>query len=412
MQRPARFAVVFVAICCLSAAACSSQSQQSTTTGTPGSAVSSAPAGSDVDRPVARTTALAVHSPTPVRFVLANDGLIHLELDLVVTNNFTADATLTSLVVLDDQGAELLRLEGDALRGQTFLLLSNDPTVTVPASASVFTVVDIPLATGNTDDVPAAVRNVLTYEIPNDAPLRILIGSTTVEGPIVAVDGSEPVVISPPLRGAGWWNANGCCEPTAHRTALLPAEGVFRVFEMFAIDWGRLIDGSDHTGSGDVLTDYYAYGQQVHSVADGKVIGTRNDMPEAPINTSQGGNETVTGAADLAGNHVVVEIAPDRYAVYGHLQPGSVAVQPGDMVAAGDILGLLGNTGNSTSPHLHFSIQDAPDALAANSVPFLINDYQVTGRAVISGPDFPPVVPDPSIQQNTFPLVYTITDFG
>ena len=49
-------------------------------------------------------TALAVASPHPARAVAGSDGVTHLEYDLVITNAFTADATLTELVVQDENG--------------------------------------------------------------------------------------------------------------------------------------------------------------------------------------------------------------------------------------------------------------------------------------------------------------------
>src|SRR3712207_8545465 len=51
---------------------------------------------------------------------------------------------------------------------------------------------------------------------------------------------------------------------------------------------------------------------------------------------------------------------------YAHLQRGSVEVEVGDEVQAGDQLGLLGNTGNSSAPHLHFHVMAGPSPVGSD----------------------------------------------
>jgi murein DD-endopeptidase MepM/ murein hydrolase activator NlpD len=43
--------------------------------------------------------------------------------------------------------------------------------------------------------------------------------------------------------------------------------------------------------------------------------------------------------------------------VYAHMQRGSSPLQVGDRVSVGDFIGLVGNTGTSTGPHLHFEVR-------------------------------------------------------
>ena len=91
---------------------------------------------------------------------------------------------------------------------------------------------------------------------------------------------------------------------------------------------------------------------------------------------------------NAAGNHVVVEIAPNRYVLYAHMRPGTVAVKAGDTVKAGDILGHVGNTGSSTEPHLHMHIDDQPSFLAGNGVPYEFTQGRESGavEANVSSP--------------------------
>jgi murein DD-endopeptidase MepM/ murein hydrolase activator NlpD len=109
------------------------------------------------------------------------------------------------------------------------------------------------------------------------------------------------------------------------------------------------------------------------------------------------------------------------WAAYAHLLPGSVAVEVGDRVTVGQRLGLLGNTGNSTAPHLHFQLCDGPDILTSNSLPFVFSGYTLSGTIdgnllgpAMNDPNAPPlVVTGPAqAQSDTHPLVLTVVDFG
>ena len=124
--------------------------------------------------------------------------------------------------------------------------------------------------------------------------------------------------------------------------------------------------------------------------------------------------------ADYAGNQVVVQIQPDVWAIYAHFQPGSVAVRVGERVTTGQRLGLLGSSGNSDAPHLHFQLSDGPDVITANSLPFVFDRYTLAGTvdqealaATIADPSAAAaaIVGPPTSQAGTHPLVLTVQDF-
>jgi murein DD-endopeptidase MepM/ murein hydrolase activator NlpD len=62
------------------------------------------------------------------------------------------------------------------------------------------------------------------------------------------------------------------------------------------------------------------------------------------------------------------------------MQPGSIPVHKGESVKAGQVIGLVGNTGNSVAPHLHFQVMDRPSSLASNGLPYEIRDFKITGK--------------------------------
>ena len=321
----------------------------------------------------AQPTALQVEAPGAPQYVHGSDGRVHVEYDLVITNVFTADATLKSLEVRGD-GRRLLVLRGAALAAVTLPPLGSGPTARIAPAATVVTLVDIALPASAGRAPPTRVTNRIQYAIPPHAPLRSLIGSTTVTAPLLRSDRRAPVVIAPPLRGSGWLNLNGCCsEPTApHRNVVLSQNGTYVTPEIFAIDWIRLVDGRPYTGDGKQNSDWPGYGAPLYAVADGTVVSTVDNLPDIPPRAAP----NLKGPQDYGGNSVSIKIGPARYAVYAHLQPGSVRVRRGQGVRTGQIIGRLGNSGNTTAPHLHFGIQERPDPLS-KSEPFEINSYTV-----------------------------------
>jgi hypothetical protein len=355
----------------------------------------------------AETTALlATATRAPLR-VTGSDGMVHLEYDLVLTNVFTTPVTLTALDVLTSEGRSLVRLEGDALEAVTQPLLGRTPTTLVPTSGALAVVLDVVVPP---DQIPERLSHRLTYDFAPDAQFATIVGSREIDGPELAVDPFAPIVIAPPLRGSGWLNANGCCDASDHRSIRLAVDGARLVKpETFAVDWMRIQDGRLYIGDGTRNEDYFAFGAEVLAVADGTVVFVRDGIAEDTPNEPP---TTLHGPMDYGGNEVFIEIAPGVYAFYAHFQPGSIRVQAGETVSAGQVLGVLGNTGNSSAPHLHFALLDGPDGLAANSVPFVIDAWTLEGTP---GPESSAtdvrLEGETGAQHETLPLDMTVAAF-
>jgi hypothetical protein len=325
-------------------------------------------------------TALAVEAASPARYVYGSDGRTHVDYDLIITNAFTAPVTLDSLRVRGG-GKTLLTLKGSALAAHTFQIQGTEPTALIPISSTVKTLVDVTLPRSAGRTVPRRLSNGIGYTLPADAPEGAAIGSRIVRAPLLRVERRAPVPIASPLRGSGWFAANGCCaDPTSsHRAVLLPANGTYVTQEIFAIDWIRVRNGVFFNGDGTRLGDWPDYGIPVRAVAEGVVVTAANDRPDIPPLTTT--NPFIRKPADFAGNNVVERIGRRRYAIYAHMQTGSVLVRRGQRLRTGQRIGLLGNSGNTTAPHLHFGIYDGPGPLTSNSVPFRLRQFRLQGTA-------------------------------
>jgi len=186
-----------------------------------------------------------------------------------------------------------------------------------------------------------------------------------------------------PLRGT-WFVGTGASFHTSHRW-VIPQE--------FALDIAKLgSEGLTHKGDGTRFKDYYAYGADVLAAANGRVISMVNDQPEdaavmqqpneskeayfARLQKEQG-ERLAKGPTAITGNYVMIDHGKDEYSLYAHLQPGSVRVHIGDQVKAGDAIGKLGSSGNSTEPHLHFHVCDRPNPLMCAGIPANFSDVTI-----------------------------------
>lgn len=131
-------------------------------------------------------------------------------------------------------------------------------------------------------------------------------------------------------------------------------------------------------------SDFYAWDQPVHSAAAGEVIEVGEGWADrVTINALWQLGRAMLAQPEirgrdfrpLAGNYVMI-LGEGGVAFYAHLRHGSVAVRVGQKVAEGDVIGRVGNSGNTTMPHLHFHVMDAADPLKAQGVLCAFRGYE------------------------------------
>ncbi|MCL6293061.1 MULTISPECIES: M23 family metallopeptidase [Streptomyces] len=224
-----------------------------------------------------------------------------------------------------------------------------------------------------------------TTFLPAMVVLALMVATTTLQARAAAPRGEPrpPVEVGPPVTGR-WTALNSPADK-------VPSHGTHVYGQTYAID----IVADPEAGEGEPparpafrwLWPFFrrnrafpAFGAPLLAVADATVVRASDGRRDHLSRTSlpallylmliEGNVRSIIGVHRIIGNHVILDLGDSTYAVYAHLQRGSLRVRPGDRVRAGQRLGRVGNSGNTTEPHLHFHLMDGPDPDSARGVPF------------------------------------------
>jgi len=351
----------------------------------------SAAVGCCVALAIAGAPALAITWPPQVSVAfdfppspLIQGGTAHLVYEILLTNFARVPYVLESIDV--KAGVQRFAFAGAVLTSMMRIIgVNGAPALTRRLEAGRTAIVYVTLDF-NTTSVPSAAL-VHTLHLTSSE-----MGRQALSPEPLAVTQRAPVVVAPPLRGPNWIAGDASHNgPDAdhRRTAFLEGGHVW-LAQRYAIDWVqyRTINGVQMTWSGPENKNgsYFCYNAPIYSVATGKVIEVMDGIPE---NVPHGHKLAIDiNLSNVGGNHVVVDIGNHRYAFYAHMRPGSVQVRVGDYVSTGHVLGRVGNTGNSTEPHLHMHIVDGPSFLAANGLPYaFVRFTESPSVAMITKPD-------------------------
>lgn len=159
--------------------------------------------------------------------------------------------------------------------------------------------------------------------------------------------------------------------------ALRPYRGQAYALDILAIDrFGRRARGL----APSELAAYQIHGREVVAPCPGEVRHVEAHHPDQPIGS--------TDRTQPAGNHIRLACAAEVEIVLAHLAPGSLRVEAGDSVRAGEPLGAVGNSGNTTEPHLHIHAQrpgPADTPLAGDPLQITIDGrYLVRNESVVT----------------------------
>jgi murein DD-endopeptidase MepM/ murein hydrolase activator NlpD len=312
--------------------------------------------------------------PTPPQ-VFRGGGKTHLAYELHITNFSRSQSVFTRLEV-SSPGNEnaLAAYTGDDLAGRVVRPgvggTTTEEKLKLGPGLRLITHVWLTFEVGA--EAPKSIQHRLSFKV-GEYPQELSVTSARVNVM------NDPLVISPPLRGSEWLAGNGPSNTSGHRRALVTVGGGAHIAQRFAIDFVQLSpDGRTFSGDQKDNKAYRCYGAEALAVADGVVVATKDGIPEnVPGPASRAVPITLE---TVGGNHVILDLGNGRFAFYAHLQPGSLRVKNGDKVRRGQVIGLVGNSGNSTEPHLHFHISDASSPLGSEGLPYAFSSFEVQGK--------------------------------
>ena len=323
--------------------------------------------------------------PVPVK---GSDGNYHITYELSLSNANTFDWEVLSIEVLDGhpKGQVLHTITTDEVIDAMQLIGTRQPTNSlIPTQSGL---VFITFTVENEEDIPDTLLHKVKLTVPGGLPEFITTFPELPEdqeditnfGAEVAIDNMDVFVFGPPLEGSGWVAANGCCDAITHVRSVLAVNSKLHISQRYAIDWIKVDqDNRLYVGDPKILDNWAGYNQNVLAVSDAQVVRVVDKFQDQVpfILPAEVGAITLD---EIDGNHVILALPNGQFAFYAHLIPGSITVEEGDFVTKGQVIGKLGNTGNTSAPHLHLHIMETASSLGSDGLPHVFDQYNLVGR--------------------------------
>lgn len=368
--------VVTIAACTSNAPAPEESTTSATSATTAAASETTTAATTSAVVPEIQFTPIAAQVRYPPIPFAGSDGNTDMVYELAVINFSSGSTTIDKLEVLDEGNGQPVLTLGPADLGGPIGRLQpagrsgGADQLEASEAATIFLHISLPAGVG----VPSSLVHQITATAQAAPPgVNPIVERVTP----IAVDERTLPVLGPPLVGSGLVAADGCCDAPRHTRAILAVNGQPYVAQRYAIDYEQLDDqGRIYNGAAADPNSYAIFGDEAIAVADGTVAVSLDGLPEQ----TPGIYPTNIPPNEADGNSVVLDLGNGFYANYAHFQPGSVKVKVGDSVQRGDVLGLVGNSGNSVAPRLHFHVMDGPSPLASEGLPYLIDSFTVTGQ--------------------------------
>jgi hypothetical protein len=278
-------------------------------------------------------------------------------------------------VFTDDQQQPILNQSGEDLHAMLLgpaTAAGGEPGVLAPGGTDV-AYLWLKLDRGA---VPEVLRHVIHLETTGDQVM-----SDSIEVTIDVASEGTILPLGPPVKGGTFVAAFGPDNYNGHRRIFLPQHGRLNIPQRYAIDYyGVGPDSLRFSGDEDDVNSYHGYGREVLAVADGVIAVAYDGVPDNVPHPSE--RAIPITLETVAGNHVLLDLGNGLYGFYAHFKPGSLRVKAGDRVSKGQVIAQLGNSGNTPSPHLHFTVADHTGILANEGLPYTFDTFDVVGSCI------------------------------
>jgi murein DD-endopeptidase len=307
-------------------------------------------------------------SPMPI----GSNGKYYLAYEVHITNTNANPILLKKAEAFNplNKSESFASMEGEMLRENTIqlgLARADESVLTLRPGCRAIVLFTLEIA--GRSGLPEKIHHLFQWSMGEEKNNRLW----NSEGGIIEISKRLPRIIGSPVKGKYWLALNTFdYAKYGHRGSINGSDSDCRAVnaQAFAIDFLKM-DENGKLGLGEKTNEaWLCYGQEILSVEDGVVVRAVDGIPE-----NQPGQRPELPEHHKPGNHVCIDIGDGHFVFYAHLKTGSVRIKEGDRVKKGDVIGLIGNSGRSDGPHLHFHIADSRE-YNSQSLPFLFGAYE------------------------------------
>jgi hypothetical protein len=312
----------------------------------------------------------------------SSDGRTRLTYELYLTNFTSKPLTLSRIEVLDAGGTNaqpIAAFEGEQLAA-VLEPIGIDAQSNQGGNARQ-------LAPGGTAVAFMWVTVEPGAHVPYKLRHRVITADSAAEGAAIETHHNPLKLLAGPVQGSDWLASDGPSNDrdNHHRRGVFLIDGHPLISRRYAIDWMQVQDGKSFSGDASDKRSYYSYGKPVLAVDNATVVAAKDGLPDNVPGHNTPGHEGFKPAVainmdTLGGNTIVLDLGNGQFAHYFHLQPGSVRVKAGEHVTRGQLLALIGASGDAREPHLHFEITSSPKLMAGEGLPYLIDHFRVKSQ--------------------------------
>lgn len=301
-------------------------------------------------------------------------GKYHLVYEIHTTNFWKKNINLERVEIFDQKKSSLIKnIEGEELISS--LYQPKHPTDSsdinlVKCGRRV--IVYIWLTFNSKNVIPDHIYHRLIFSLVDSDKKS----ERFVDGALITIPKDDPIILGAPCKEGYWAVGDGPSNSSEHRRTILTVDGNAWLLQRFAFDIIKISnDGKIVRGDLSKNENWVSYGEELLAVADGIVSVVIDRIPDnIPLSPKRA---VVMNRKTHVGNCVILDIGNNHYALYAHMKAGSIPVKVGDKVKRGEFIGLIGNSGNSEAPHLHFSLGNASDPYSAEGLPYVFKSFDI-----------------------------------
>ncbi|ANC77307.1 hypothetical protein ABE65_011035 [Fictibacillus phosphorivorans] len=139
--------------------------------------------------------------------------------------------------------------------------------------------------------------------------------------------------------------------------------------QRYAYDLVIVKDGHSYRDTPTSNEDFYAFNKEVVAPCDGRVVKVVNSIVDNELGS--------TNVSNPEGNYIIIQHANNEYSLIAHFKQNSIIVEEGHTIKQNQLIGLCGNSGNSSEPHIHFQVMYSDNHYNGKSIRIrFLGDYE------------------------------------